>query len=240
MPGRMKIDDPRRSMAASRRSPAGSAAAAVAEARRAEMTQLPSQPEVKLDLETLEKQMEELQRLVEAEQADVDWMQRNLPELGKRDACEEYLLRLERRVQQIENRGVETVQWRIENVEELCGKHRKGSFVKSPEFSACGLSGFSFHFYPRGDDFAEEGNCSLYFHVPEKTVVSRTLFLGRARHGPAEAEATKNVGVSDLCRLQDHIDQATRSVIVGVDGLEVITSPDLLELKSKLQLKVLK
>eukprot|EP00415_Alexandrium_ostenfeldii_P000235 UN0235 len=123
-----------------------------------------------------------------------------------RNSCEEYLHKLERRIQVIENKEVDVVHWRIENVEELRSTYQKGKFLASPEFSACGLDGFSFHLYLRGDDFAEEGYCSLYFHVPSETRVMRTLFMGRARHGPSEADSLKNCGVSEMCVLSNEID----------------------------------
>ncbi|CAK0789177.1 unnamed protein product, partial [Prorocentrum cordatum] len=155
---------------------------------------------------------------------------------SQRNACEEYLNKLERRIQVIENKEVDTVQWRIENVEQVRSKHVKGQFLASPEFSACGLGGFRFHFYPRGDDFCDEGYCSVYFHVPSETSVTRTLFLGRARHGPADADEIKNCGVSEMCVLTNEIDKATGSIVIGVDGLKVLSSPHVVETRTKLKL----
>merc|ERR1712107_884190 len=106
-----------------------------------------------------------------------------------------------------ENKQVEVIHWRIEHIEAVRSKMEKGQFIASPEFSACGLGGFSFHFYPRGDDFAEEGYCSVYFHVPQDTKVERSLFLGRAKHGPAEADALNNNGISEMCVLSNQIDK---------------------------------
>merc|ERR1712217_814516 len=86
--------------------------------------------------------------------------------------------------------------WRIENVEQLRSTITKGQYLGSPTFSACGLDGFSFHIYLRGDDFCEEGYCSLYFHVPSDTTVMRTLFLGRARPSRSRlAQKLRGLGV---------------------------------------------
>lgn len=149
----------------------------------------------------------------------------SVKEFMMRTSRDEQLDKLERRIQKIENNDVETVQWRIEHIDEVRAKTPKGAYLASPEFSACGLNGFSFHFYPSGDDFAHEGFCSLYFHVPDETRVSRTLFLGRVRHGPVEAESLKCCGVSDMCVLQKEIDRVTGSIVVGVDGLQVLRAP---------------
>lgn len=183
-----------------------------------------------------EEEFRELQHALEGERAEVAALQKSLGELFMRNACEEYLNKLERRIQVIENKEVDTVQWRIENVEQVRSKHVKGQFLASPEFSACGLGGFRFHFYPRGDDFCDEGYCSVYFHVPSETSVTRTLFLGRARHGPADADEIKNCGVSEMCVLTNEIDKATGSIVIGVDGLKVLSSPHVVETRTKLKL----
>eukprot|EP00928_Gymnodinium_smaydae_P013305 TRINITY_DN14865_c0_g1_i3.p1 TRINITY_DN14865_c0_g1~~TRINITY_DN14865_c0_g1_i3.p1 ORF type:complete len:239 (-),score=51.56 TRINITY_DN14865_c0_g1_i3:97-780(-) len=187
-------------------------------------------------LEALEQEVQALQRALEEEHAEVATLSSTLGELFMRNSCEEYLARLERRIQVIENKEVDTIQWRIENIEKVRAAHAKGEFVASPHFSACGLDGFCFHFYPRGDDFADEGYCSLYFHVPADTVVTRTLFLGRKMHGPAEADSLKNCGVSEMCVLSNEIDKATGSIVIGVDGLKVVTSPHVVETRTKIQL----
>mmetsp|Transcript_22953 Transcript_22953/g.42569 ORF Transcript_22953/g.42569 Transcript_22953/m.42569 type:complete len:248 (+) Transcript_22953:93-836(+) len=187
-------------------------------------------------LESLEQEVDTLKKAFEDEQAEVALLQSQLQELFMRNACEEYLKKLERRIQTIENKEVTTVQWRIENVEQVRSRCSRGDHVASPEFSAGGLDGFSFHFYPRGDDFCEEGYCSVYFHVPPDTRVSRTLFLGRARHGPVEADSLKNCGVSEMCVLSNEIDKATGSIVIGVDTLQVLSSPHIVETRTKYQL----
>mmetsp|Transcript_3694 Transcript_3694/g.7307 ORF Transcript_3694/g.7307 Transcript_3694/m.7307 type:complete len:241 (+) Transcript_3694:87-809(+) len=184
----------------------------------------------------LEQEVECLRKAMEKEAAEVASMQASLGELFMRNSCEEYLHKLERRIQVIENKEVDVVHWRIENVEELRQKYSRGQFLASPEFSACGLDGFRFHVYLRGDDFCEEGYVSLYFHVPADTTVMRTLFMGRARHGPAEADSIKNCGVSELCVLSNEMDRETGSIVVGVDGLQVLSSPGIVEKRTKLQL----
>jgi len=91
--------------------------------------------------------------------------------------------------------------------------------------------------YPnKRDDFCEEGYCSVYFHIPKDTVVSRTLFLGRARHGPVEADMLKNCGVSEMCVLSNQIDKATGSIVIGVDSLQILSSPHIVETRTKIQL----
>lgn len=187
-------------------------------------------------LETLEQEVESIKRALEQETAEIAGMQAGLQELHMRNACEEYLRKLERRIQVIENKEVSSVQWRVENVEKVRSSCTKGEFVSSPEFSAGGLDGFKFHFYPRGDDFCEEGYCSVYFHIPKESVVSRTLFLGRARHGPAETAGMQNVGVSEMCVLSNEIDKPTGSIVIGVEGLQVLSSPDVVETRTKIQL----
>lgn len=187
-------------------------------------------------LEHLEQDVASLLKGLEEERAEVRTLSNSLGELFMRNSCEEYLHRLERRIQVIENKEVETVQWRIEKAEELRYKYSRGQHVASPPFSAGGLDGFSFHFYPKGDDFCEEGYCSLYFHVPAETTVSRTLYVGRQRHGPLEADSLKNCGVSEMCILSNEIDKATGSLIIGVDGLKILSSQTIAETRTKLNL----
>eukprot|EP00931_Biecheleriopsis_adriatica_P061545 TRINITY_DN37008_c0_g1_i1.p1 TRINITY_DN37008_c0_g1~~TRINITY_DN37008_c0_g1_i1.p1 ORF type:complete len:217 (-),score=49.60 TRINITY_DN37008_c0_g1_i1:246-896(-) len=187
-------------------------------------------------LEAVEQEVEELRKAIESEHAEITTLSSQMQELFMRNSCEEYLDKLEKRIQVIENKHVEVIQWRIENVEKVRSQYQKGQFIASPEFSACGLGGFSIHFYPRGDDFCEEGYCSVYFHVPADTKVERTLFLGRARHGPAEADSLRNCGVSEMCVLSNQIDKATGSIVIGVDGLRVLSSPHIVETRTKIQL----
>eukprot|EP00439_Symbiodinium_sp_Y106_P016128 s1451_g2.t1 len=163
-------------------------------------------------------------------QADMDaflGMSATFGELFMRNSCEEYLLQLEKRIQVIENRNVEIVHWRIENAEDVRSRFQKGEYLASPEFSACGLG---------GDDFCEEGYCSVYFHLPQDTKVRRTLFVGRQRHGPVEAESLTNIGVSEMCVLSNQIDKDTGSVVIGVEDLQVLSSPHLVETRTKLHL----
>ncbi|CAK9031731.1 unnamed protein product [Durusdinium trenchii] len=187
-------------------------------------------------LEALEQEVESLRQAVQQEHGEIAGLSASLGELFMRNSCEEYLLQLERRIQVIENRNVEVVHWRIEHAEQVRSQHQKGEFLPSPEFSAGGLGGFRFHFYPRGDVFCEEGYCSLYLHLPPDTKVSRTLFVGRARHGPSEADSLKNCGVSEMCVLSNQIDKDTGSVVIGVENLQVLSSPHVAETRTKLQL----
>lgn len=76
----------------------------------------------------------------------------------------------------------------------------------------------------------------MYFHVPAETRVSRTLFLGRARHGPVEADSLKNCGISEMCVLSNEIDKETGSIVIGVEGLQVLSSPNVVESRTKLVL----
>lgn len=187
-------------------------------------------------LEELENEVASLRKIIAEEQAEIISMQASLQELFMRNACEEYLHKLEKRLQIIENREVESVLWRIENAEQMRGKYIKGQYISSPQFAACGLDGFSFHFYPRGDDFSEEGYCSLFFHIPTNARIKRTLFMGRSRHGPEEAEGLKNAGVSEMGVLSNEIDRATGSLVLGVDGLQVLSAPSAVETRTKIQL----
>jgi len=187
-------------------------------------------------VEGLEQEVDALRRALEAEQNEIASMSATFGELFMRNSCEEYLLQLEKRIQVIENRNVEIVHWRIENAEDVRSRFQKGEYLASPEFSACGLGGFCFHFYPRGDDFCEEGYCSVYFHLPQDTKVRRTLFVGRQRHGPVEAESLTNIGVSEMCVLSNQIDKDTGSVVIGVEDLQVLSSPHLVETRTKLHL----
>mmetsp|Transcript_17828 Transcript_17828/g.39087 ORF Transcript_17828/g.39087 Transcript_17828/m.39087 type:complete len:235 (-) Transcript_17828:104-808(-) len=188
-------------------------------------------------LEDLERQVAALRSRAEQELADVATMKDLLQEVTSRNQCDEHLRRLERRIQVIENKDVETVHWRIEDAEEVRSKHKKGQYIASPEFAALGIGGLKFHFYPRGDDFAEEGYCSLYLHVPEDTRIERILFAGRSRHGPVAADSLRNCGVSELCVLSNEIDKATGSIVVGADALRVLSSPDVVETRTRIELR---
>jgi len=193
--------------------------------------------EVHGPLEALEQEVKELRDAIESEQSEIAILQRNLTDIFAQNSCEEYLEKLEKRIGVFENKAVETVLWRIEHVEKVRSRHSRGEFITSPSFSAGGLDGFCFHFYPRGDNYCEEGYCSLYLEIPPETRVSWTLFLGRAKHGPDEAEG-QNCGVSEMCVLSNEIDKQTGSIVIGVEGLQILRSPDVIEERTKLLLNM--
>eukprot|EP00435_Cladocopium_sp_Y103_P033006 s454_g8.t1 len=197
-------------------------------------------------LEALEQEVESLRRAIEKEQAEVATLTSSLGELFMRNSCEEYLLQLEKRIQVIENRNVE---------DRTCRR----CAISTSEGRLSGLTGvfswwsrrFPFSLLPQRPGCSEmlklapgkkrgtsgyEGYCSLYLHVPQDTKVSRTLFVGRARHGPSEADALKNCGVSEMCVLSNQIDKDTGSVVIGVEDLQVLSSPLVAETRTKLQL----
>merc|ERR550537_451332 len=117
-----------------------------------------------------------------------------------------------------ENTDVSMVQWRIP-AEQWTSLERGVPLISAP-FSARGLQNLSLHFYPKGDDFAEEGFCSLYFMIPKDTRVRRRLFVGRTLHDAEVAEGTKHVGLSNAAMLAEQM--VDGSVIVGVTELEVV------------------
>merc|ERR1712071_137531 len=73
-------------------------------------------------LEALEQEVEELRKNLESEKAEVAILQAQMGELFMRNSCEEYLLKLEKQIQVIENKQVDVVHWRIENVEQVRSK----------------------------------------------------------------------------------------------------------------------
>lgn len=187
------------------------------------------------DLDALENETQLLLREFAVERAEVTALSDTLQALFQQHALDEYVQSLERRTQTIENMDVSSIHWPIGNVEKVRSRYTKGEFMSSPEFSAGGTDGFRFHFYPRGDDFCEEGFCSLYLRLPEDTRVERTLFLGQKRYGPDEADSSLNCGVSEMCVLSNEIDK-TGSVVIGVDGLKILSSLQAATRRTKLQL----
>lgn len=198
-------------------------------------TQLRQEPSDRLS--QVEQEVAQLKEALATESAEITAMSNNLQELFMRNACEEYLNKLERRLQVIENKDVRNVHWHIDNVDKVRSKIEKGDYIASPSFSLGGLDGFSFHFYPRGDDFAEEGYCSLYFHVPKDAQVERTLFIGKEKNGPCLADSVKNCGISEMCVLSNQVDRNSGAVVIGVMDCRIVSSPDTAETRTELRIK---
>lgn len=89
---------------------------------------------------------------------DIVSLKEQLEELTIRTNCEEAVEKMAERVEKVENANVTAIRWRIGEIEKVRRDMRKGQFLRSPEFSVGGLGRkCSLHFYPKGDDFAEEG-----------------------------------------------------------------------------------
>lgn len=98
--------------------------------------------------------------------------------------CEQALLeRLQREQHAMRNRSVRRIEWKLEGCQrllELCGP---GHAIDSPTFSAAGLQGLQFHFYPKGTDANVQGGsanmwCALYVSGPAKTTLRGNLHVG--------------------------------------------------------------
>ncbi|CAD7957876.1 unnamed protein product [Amoebophrya sp. A25] len=174
--------------------------------------------------------LEELQKQLTAEKERLDDMEKAVKDLTLRDGCEEQLEQLESRVEIEENRDVTEVRWRINKISETRRNLKKGEYVKSPHFSIARFpKKCSFHFYPKGDDFAEEGYVSLYLHLPSKrATVKRSLFVGKRKTARKEV-TTDQPGESEIAVLSGEIDTKTDSVTVGVKDFEIVECHERLE-----------
>jgi hypothetical protein len=84
-------------------------------------------------------------------------------------------------VDHIKSRMVRRVEWRIDQASELRRCFPSGECLCSVPFDAGGIENLQLIFYPSGCSNAREGNCSLFVHCPQGTVMHCYLVLGKQR-----------------------------------------------------------
>lgn len=122
----------------------------------------------------------------------------------------------------IENRSVEKVIWKINNVSQRMKHLPRGASMWSPLFTAAGISEIHLQLYPNGSgDTTKEGHCAFYIKCPPGVATVLTLFVGKVKRGPIkatfEAVAVTGLGLPDWCVLEDEINLADDTLEVGVE-----------------------
>lgn len=117
------------------------------------------------------------------------------------------------------------VDWTINNFSSQVANLQKGGQIWSPKFNAAGLQGVQLEFFPKGrENTTFDGFCSLFLWVPEGIKLKYQLRVGSFFRAPDVDEYEKRIGHghSNFCPLQPEVDEATDSITLGVNLIEVL------------------
>lgn len=120
----------------------------------------------------------------------------------------------------LENKSVNRIEWRIEQISKKIAHFPKGAALYSPVFSAAGIRDVLVEFYPNGNvTTSRDGFCALYLRCPEGTLVVVTLCVGEVKRGPISAKFEGNAGkgLPEFCNLATQIESGSDSVLIALD-----------------------
>jgi len=117
------------------------------------------------------------------------------------------------------NRGVNKIMWTISNMSQRMKSLPKGTSLWSKAAAAAGVADILLEFYPNGSkNTTKDGYCAFYIRCPYRVEIIVTLFVGKTRKGPIRTvfDNQSGKGLPDFCLVEDEIDKASDSLVVGL------------------------
>lgn len=113
---------------------------------------------------------------------------------------------------------VRRVEWRVEKASMLRRCFPANESICSASFSAAGIEGLQFIFYPSGYNGATDGFCSLYLYAPAGATLRCNLFCGdQKRDANHTYEIAGAFGRTNFCRLDAGIDVQDDTISIALD-----------------------
>lgn len=128
-----------------------------------------------------------------------------------------------------DNTFVRRVEWRVPDYDKVREKPRNEA-IWSIEFAALGVQGIQLEFFPQGRETTRlAGFCALFLWCPVGVKVKYRLRVGSHWSAPDEDEYVSRMGHghSNFCLLDAQKDEATNSVLVGVEILSIAVAQDI-------------
>jgi len=121
-------------------------------------------------------------------------------------------------VEIMQSRMVRKVEWRVESASLLRRCFPPNECLCSASFSAAGIEGMQFVFYPSGYKGSTEGYCSLFLYGPAGATLKCFLCAGQQRREASHSfDEPGAFGRTNFCRYESCTDDAEDSILIVLD-----------------------
>jgi len=121
-------------------------------------------------------------------------------------------------VEMMQSRMVRKIEWRVESASLLRRCFSPNECLCSAAFSAAGIEGMQFVFYPSGYKNSTEGYCSLFLYGPAGATLKCFLSAGQQRREASHSfDEPGAFGRTNFCRFESCIDDSEDSVLIVLE-----------------------
>eukprot|EP00427_Karlodinium_veneficum_P002269 CAMPEP_0169166140 /NCGR_PEP_ID=MMETSP1015-20121227/59784_1 /TAXON_ID=342587 /ORGANISM="Karlodinium micrum, Strain CCMP2283" /LENGTH=747 /DNA_ID=CAMNT_0009238773 /DNA_START=50 /DNA_END=2295 /DNA_ORIENTATION=+ len=125
---------------------------------------------------------------------------------------------VKQQVHVLQSRMVRKVEWRVENASLLRQCFPPDECICSTAFSAAGVEGMQFIFYPSGYKGCTEGYCSLFLFGPAGTTMKCWLAAGSQKREISHTFVEPGAfGRTNFCRFDSCVDEAEDCILISLD-----------------------
>jgi len=133
------------------------------------------------------------------------------------------LTQVKKEVEKMQNKMVKRVEWLMSEADQMSRVFPHGQPICSPLFSAAGIDGMQFIFYPSGYNDSTEGFCSFFLYCPAGVNMKCSLVAGtQRREASNHFKEAGAYGRVNFCRLDSVIDTDTNTALLCLDIEEVV------------------
>lgn len=121
-------------------------------------------------------------------------------------------------VELMQSRMVRRIEWRVEQASLLRRCFPPNECLCSASFSAAGIEGMQFVFYPSGYKNSTDGYCSLFLYGPAGATLKCWLSAGTQRREASHSfDEPGAFGRTNFCRFESCVDETDNSVLVVLE-----------------------
>lgn len=121
-------------------------------------------------------------------------------------------------IELMQSRMVRKIEWRVEEASLLRRCFPPNECLCSAAFSAAGIEGMQFVFYPSGYKNSTEGYCSLFLYGPAGATMKCWLSAGNQKREASHTfDEPGAFGRTNFCRFESCIDDAEDSILIVLD-----------------------
>jgi hypothetical protein len=118
----------------------------------------------------------------------------------------------------MQSRMVRKIEWRVEQASLLRKCFPPNECLCSATFSAAGIEGMQFVFYPSGYKNATEGYCSLFLYGPAGATLKCWLSAGNQKREASHTfDEPGAFGRTNFCRFESSIDDSEDVIVIHLD-----------------------
>jgi hypothetical protein len=118
----------------------------------------------------------------------------------------------------MQSRMVRKIEWRVESASALRRCFPANECLCSAAFSAAGVEGMQFVFYPSGYKNCTDGYCSLFLYGPAGATLKCFLSAGEQKREASHSfDEPGAFGRTNFCRFESCVDDTTDSILIVLD-----------------------